>query len=217
MPSLNPLASPRASRVTPARGPAWGRSALGIAILCHAILGLALMSCGRAPEPLPGPPEGGWRAEALETWDHGRLVAAASVEGREALVVALWAQWCEPCIAELPELSALAAAHPRWGVLSLSTDDLGSPSTRARVQAVLDRVRPTHALGKIPPGGEFRLLEALGLEWDGILPKTLLIIAAERGAPQRGGSLLEGRSRDELAREIEERLRRGGPGPGATP
>lgn len=169
-----------------------------------------VLACSRPPEPLPSAPIGGWKAVLLETWDAGRLTVMASVEGREALVVALWAHWCEPCIAEMAELSELAATRPTWGVLGLATDDLASASARTRVQAVFDKVKPTHPQGRIQPGGEFRLLEALGLQWDGILPKTFVLT--------RGGTfLLAGQTKSELTVEVERVIQTGGQPSGPTP
>ncbi len=163
---------------------------------------LVLVGCSKPPEPLPVAPSSGWKADVLEVWDAGRLRSTAAVDGREALVVALWAHWCEPCIAEMAELTQLAATQPTWGVLGLVTDDLGSPTASTRVQAVLDKLKPTHSQGRIVPGGEFGLLEALGLEWDGILPKTFVVTRV-------GAFLLAGRTKAELTIEVERILQSG--------
>lgn len=157
---------------------------------------------------MPERPAVGWRAEVLQTFGADELVALLPETGaREALVVALWAHWCDPCIEELPELTALAAANPDWGVLSLVTDDLGSASAASRVQAVLERVAPTHAQGRIAPGDEHRLLTALGLQWEGILPKAFVLT---RGARPRAFDL-HARTRDELTLEVKNRLRGASP------
>lgn len=178
-------------------------------VLAALLIGAPLVACGRTEAPrLPERPVAGWRAEALATFGADELTALLPPEGaREALVVALWAHWCDPCIEELPELTALAAANPDWGVLSLVTDDLGSASTASRVQAVLERTRPTHAQGRIAPGGEHQLLSALGLQWEGILPKTFLLT---RGEGVRAFDL-HARTRDELVLEVKNRLRGAAP------
>lgn len=167
-----------------------------------------LFACAKADAPpLPARPAEGWRATTLSTFDADRLRAALPADGaRDALVVALWAHWCDPCIEELPELSALAAAHPEWGVLSLTTDELGEASVAARAQTVLDRVKPSHPQGRIAPGGEHRLLSALGLTWEGILPKAFVLT-------RHGAFDLHARTHDELTLEIKGHLNR----PGASP
>lgn len=45
----------------------------------------------------------------------------ASHRGQWVLVNA-WATWCAPCVAEMPELEALAKAHPDLVVLGLAVD-----------------------------------------------------------------------------------------------
>lgn len=184
-------------------------SSLSPIVLAALVTCAQLLACGRSEAPrLPERPAAGWRAETLATFGADELTALLPPDGgREALVVALWAHWCDPCIEELPELTALAAAQPDWGVLSLATDDLGSASTASRVQAVLERVKPTHAQGRIAPGGEHRLLTALGLQWEGVLPKTFVLT---RGEGVRAFDL-QARTRDELVLEVKNRLRGAAP------
>jgi len=135
---------------------------------------LAMVGCGRASSP-PAPhpwkigSEGRWLAASLVPSDVTQVLAAQP--GRPLIVAALWATWCEPCIAEMPELDAFQRAHPEVLVLGLATDP---PSSNAAIQRVLDQVRPTYAQARLE-GGEGLFLRGLGFEWDGILPKTLAI------------------------------------------
>jgi len=54
-----------------------------------------------------------------------------------------------------------------------------------RIEAVLESVRPGYAQGLLE-GGEGAFLARFGVEWDGVLPKT---IAWQRGGPSH---VLEG-------------------------
>lgn len=150
-------------------------------ILLAALATLAVACRGPghgSPAERPTPPweaarvpgeAGRWRADRLVALDAAGLLAEAP-PGR-IVVVALWATWCEPCIAEMPELQAFAAAHPDVLVLGLATDP---PGAAPLIQTVLDRVRPTYPQALLE-GGEGALLARVSLEWDGILPKTLVI------------------------------------------
>lgn len=153
----------------------------GVTIFGNVLVVLALASCrdadrtqDAAPRPwerarLAGDP-GRWNAALLPTLD-AAAVAEVVPPGRVA-VIALWATWCEPCIAEMPELQAFAGAHRDVLVLGLVTDP---PETFAdQIQSVLDRVRPTYPQAVLA-GGEGPLLARFALEWDGLLPKTILL------------------------------------------
>tara|TARA_R110000823_G_scaffold210224_3_gene340425 strand:- start:31479 stop:31967 length:489 start_codon:yes stop_codon:yes gene_type:complete len=100
------------------------------------------------------------------------------------LVVNYWAQWCAPCIEEIPELNALAAGRPDIHVLGVNYDG-ASGEELARQEREL--------------GVKFRTLTTdpaaeLGIQRPSVLPTTLLIdpdgsIAATLVGPQTLESL----------------------------
>jgi thiol-disulfide isomerase/thioredoxin len=62
------------------------------------------------------------QAASLELTDTAGVThTLASHHGKWVLVNA-WATWCGPCVAEMPELDALAKAHPDLVVLGLAVD-----------------------------------------------------------------------------------------------
>lgn len=150
-------------------------------------LALVLCACREAPArlepPRPGP-DGRWIARSLEGFDAAALRDLAA--DRDLVVVALWASWCTPCIEEMAELDAFARATPRALVLGLATD---ADDDLAKVQAVLDKVRPSYAQGRLR-GGEGPLLATLGLDWDGMLPKTFVLRRAPPAGPPRAELLV---------------------------
>ena len=55
-------------------------------------------------------------------------------------VVNIWATWCAPCVAEIPELRAIEAAFgPEVALAGVSTDEAIPEGDRAKVAAFLDR------------------------------------------------------------------------------
>ena len=51
----------------------------------------------------------------------GKELNLASLKGKP-LLINLWATWCAPCIAELPQLDAIAAKNPAMKVLAINQD-----------------------------------------------------------------------------------------------
>jgi thiol-disulfide isomerase/thioredoxin len=55
-------------------------------------------------------------------------------------VVNIWATWCVPCVAEMPELRAIDAAFgPEVAMIGVSADDSVPDADRAKVATFLDR------------------------------------------------------------------------------
>jgi thiol-disulfide isomerase/thioredoxin len=136
------------------------------------ISGLLFVACSGKPEVRL--PEGPPTSKALELVGSKEL-KALQPEGR-TLLVALWATWCEPCLREFPVLDAFAKTRTDLTVIGVATEDPASPVAAGRIDAVFERLRPTYPQVRIRPGGEHELLTGFGLEWDGVLPKTFVVL-----------------------------------------
>lgn len=116
------------------------------------------------------------RAEDLVVMTADDVRALARAE-KKAVHVALWATWCDPCLAEMATLTAFQAAHPEVVVLGLATEDPDIPSAARRMVKVLSEKRPGYLQARLAPGGEGDFLAAFGTAWDGMLPKLVIVPA----------------------------------------
>jgi thiol-disulfide isomerase/thioredoxin len=62
--------------------------------------------------------------------DRGEPVSIASYRGK-IVVLNLWATWCPPCRAEMPDLSRLSGAYAHFGVVVVGVDQGESPERAA--------------------------------------------------------------------------------------
>ena len=96
--------------------------------------------------------------------DSGNTASLSAYEGRK-LVINYWAQWCKPCIKEIPELNELAAHHSDIAVLGVNYDGLVGEELNAQIEAL---------------GIEFPTLAAdpsaeLGVPRPVVLPTTFIV------------------------------------------
>lgn len=133
-------------------------------LLCALLMGL-LMACGQ-----DSPPSTAGQLEALR----GQWV-----------VINYWAQWCKPCIEEIPELNALDADHADISVLGVNYDGATGEALASQLEA-LKVGFPT--LAEDPA-------ELLGQPRPSVLPTTFILdpqgqLVASLVGPQTEESLL---------------------------
>jgi thiol-disulfide isomerase/thioredoxin len=113
-------------------------------------------------------------AEIASLWtttlfDHsGKAYPLAQYRGKP-VILNFWATWCEPCREEMPEISALAIAHPEIAVLGLAIDEA------AAVHEFTESTPVSYPL-LIAENEGMPLAEALG-NHKGVLPYTVVISA----------------------------------------
>jgi peroxiredoxin len=106
--------------------------------------------------------------------DRGNPVSLANYRGK-VVVMNLWASWCPPCRAEMPDLQTVAREYARDGVVVVGVDQGESPQRAAAFARSLDITFPIW----IDDGQQYgRTYAALGL------PTTIII--DRRGVVQRG-------------------------------
>lgn len=134
----------------------------------------SLARLGGAAKPTPGPPTtAGLLASLTSASKEALLQLFERGPDAKQLVVNLWAPWCKPCRAELPEISRWAAEHPNVSVIALSVDGTHE-----------EAVRKAKAFGARLPVGAFVPGEAAKLGLDASVPTTFVF--APDGALTRG-------------------------------
>ena len=101
------------------------------------------------------------------------------------VVVNYWAEWCKPCIKEIPELNQLAREHGEIRVFGVNYDDETGDELRAQVK----KLGIEFPLLTVDPAAE------LGITRPAVLPTTLILtpsgeLAATLVGPQTLESLL---------------------------
>jgi thiol-disulfide isomerase/thioredoxin len=101
-----------------------------------ALLMLALAGCG-GDVPADRPADASARVEVVGLEQLDQELAA---QQGHPLLVNFWAMWCVPCVAELPDLLAVAREHRARGLrLLLVSYDLMAPASPA--EKILPRLR----------------------------------------------------------------------------
>lgn len=109
------------------------------------------------------------------------ILAAIKAPGARAVLVNVWATWCGPCRAELPELMRFYLAHKASG-LRLVMISADGEADRAAVEKVL-REAGFDGPAFIKRGDDSAFIEALEPRWSGAIPVTVLFDGA--GARQQ--------------------------------
>ncbi len=117
-----------------------------------------------------------WNAEpvSLEAIDDAGVAALAKNESKNYTVINLWATWCGPCVAELPEFVTMNRMYRKrpFRLVTISLDD---PEKQEEALRILkdQHVAATNYILKTKNRDAFA--EALDKEWPGPLPYTLIV------------------------------------------
>jgi thiol-disulfide isomerase/thioredoxin len=168
--------------------------------LCLLAMALVTAACGTpASPPLP------WseaRVTAFATWpvvDASTLAATARASGRP-VVASLWARWCEPCLAEMPVLAALARqTGATWVSVATDAPDDAPERTLAALTTADRGADLFHA--RAPSGGPEAFLAPAGVAWTGMLP-THALFAGDGAFVGVLEGTLEADAADDLARRL---------------
>jgi thiol-disulfide isomerase/thioredoxin len=100
------------------------------------------------------------------------IMAAIKAPGAQAVLVNVWATWCEPCREEMPDLMRFYRDHRARGLrlVLISADDDDQRAEVARVLAALG----FDGQAFIKHGNDMTFIDAFDRNWKGALPATFL-------------------------------------------
>jgi len=104
--------------------------------------------------------------------DAKALLAEIGKPGAKAVLVNVWATWCDPCRAEMPLLLAFAREHAARGLrlVLISADE---EEDRDKAKTFLASLGVDFATWR-KQGDDMTFIDALDRRWSGALPATFL-------------------------------------------
>jgi thiol-disulfide isomerase/thioredoxin len=131
-----------------------------------------------------------WDAEPVELTpiDLEGVARLIKNDTQKLLVVNLWATWCGPCVAELPELVTMNRMYRgrKFQLVTISLDDIAKQEDAVRV------LKENHASAKnfiLNATDRDKFAEALDQEWPGPVPYTIVVAPGSRIIYRKTGAI----------------------------
>jgi peroxiredoxin len=124
----------------------------------------------------------------LEAIDDDGIAKLAKNDSKKLLVVNLWATWCGPCVAEMPEFVTMHRMY-RKRDFQLVTISLDEPEKEDAALKVLKENHASTTNYILHTKDRDKFAEALDKEWPGALPYTLLIAPGGKVIYRKSGGI----------------------------
>jgi thiol-disulfide isomerase/thioredoxin len=114
-------------------------------------------------------------ATPTKTLNPQELKSLLEAERGNIIVVNLWATWCTPCLAEIPDLIKVTdtLAHKKVKLIGIATDDAG-PATR-QIENLKQRYFPTFQTYARDQTEIDYLVSVIDPAWNEVVPTTYIL------------------------------------------
>ena len=131
-----------------------------------------------------------WDAEpvTLEPIDVAGVSRLVKEEGSKLTLINVWATWCGPCVAELPELVTMNRMY-RGRPFRLVTISLEDPDKQAEALRVLKENHVAAANYFFKSSDRDAFADVLDKEWPGPVPYTLIIAPSRKVLYRKVGAI----------------------------
>ncbi|MGC3970258.1 MAG: redoxin family protein [Pirellulales bacterium] len=131
-----------------------------------------------------------WNQEpvAIETLDEAALAKLAKNDSENLVLVNVWATWCGPCVAELPEIVTINRMYRRrkFQAVTISLDEPGQQVDALKVLQE-NHVATKNYLSTV--SDKDRFADLLDKEWAGPVPFTLLLAPGGKVVYRKDGPI----------------------------
>ncbi len=117
-----------------------------------------------------------WAKEEIDPKliDEQQIKALVRNEGQKLRLINVWATWCGPCVAELPEFVTINRMyrHRDFELVTISAD---APAEKEKARQVLTRKQVAAANYLFAGNNKYKLMDAVDEKCAGAVPHTILI------------------------------------------
>ncbi len=134
---------------------------------------------------------------SLETWakeevglqlvDEKGIRALVKNDGRKLRLINVWATWCGPCVAELPEFVTMNRMY-RHRDFELITISANSPEEKDEALAVLKEKQVSASNYLFAGNDKYKLMDAVDEKASGPVPHTILVAPGGKVLYRKSGS-----------------------------
>ena len=131
-----------------------------------------------------------WDEEKVEisSIDEAGVAKLAKNETDKLLLISVWATWCGPCVAELPDLTTINRMYRgrNFQMVTLSIDE---PEAKEAALKVLREKHVASANHISAVASRDKLAESLDKDWGGPIPYTLLVAPGGKIVYRKSGPI----------------------------